>query len=87
MIKFRTGEYNKDMIVEVEVERESDSSVWIKGRRNNKRSTYENYFDSWDEAKAYLLEKAESKAASCRRQLEYANGILGNIKGLKNPNT
>lgn len=69
----------------VEIERETESSVWIGGRRNSKISDYHCYFDSFDEAKAHLLEKADEKVIGARRSLELANSHLGNIKGLKEP--
>jgi hypothetical protein len=84
MIKFKTGG-GRNLIEPVEVEKETASSVWINGRRNNKRSGYDSYFDTWEEAKAYLLEQAERKVAGRRRSLEAANGELGNIRGLKKP--
>lgn len=84
MIKFRTGGYGNKLIESVEVDRETESSVFIGKNRNAKRSSYHNYFDTWEDAKAFLLKNAEEEAASCRRQLEIANGKLGNICGLRN---
>jgi hypothetical protein len=69
----------------VEVERETESSVWISGRRQSKRSSYQNYFDSWEEARAFKIEDCEREVAAARRELEYANSKLGNIKGMKKP--
>ena len=69
----------------INVDRESDACVWINGRRKNKVSTDEIIFDSWDEAKAWLLQRAEKKLNSARRQLERAQGEYGNVKGMKPP--
>lgn len=44
--KFRTGSVVGSLIQEVQVERETTTSVWIKGRRNNKRSSHINYWDT-----------------------------------------
>ena len=86
MIKFRTGGWDRNKLIEpIEIDRETDFSVFIGKERNAKRSSWHNYFDTWDDAKTFLLEHAESEAASCRRQLEVANGKLGNIRGLKKP--
>lgn len=71
------------MISPVEIEKETESSVWINGCRRAKISTYENYFDSWDDAKQFLMDHAQKRVDSLRLQLERANGELGNIKGLK----
>jgi len=84
MQKFRTGGYGNKLIESVEIDRETESSVFIGKNRNAKRSSYHNYFDTWDDAKAFLLKNAEDEAASIRRQLEVANGKLGNIRGLRN---
>ena len=84
MIKFRAGGWGNKLIESVEVDRETDNSIFIGKNRNAKRSSYHNYFDTWDDAKAFLLKNAEDEAASCRRQLEVANGKLGNIRGLRN---
>ena len=85
MIKFRTGGFGKNLIEEIEVERETDSSVWINGRRNAKNSSLHKYCDTWGEAHLFLLEKAERSLESARRSLERAQGEYGNIKGMKAP--
>jgi hypothetical protein len=87
MIKYRSGGYNKNgaPIEAVEVQRETQSTIWINGKRGSKRTEYDNYFDTWDEAKEFLLSKASSELASARRKLERAQGEYGNIKGLKAP--
>jgi hypothetical protein len=53
------------------------------GRKDAKRSSGYNYFDSFDEAKEFLIEIAENKVRSLRLQLDRANGELGQIKGIK----
>ena len=68
MIKHKTtGLGWKNLIEKAEVERETESSVWIGGRRSAKISSYECYFDTFGEAKSYLLDMA-------RKHLERANG-------------
>ena len=83
MIKYRTGGWGKKLIVNVEIERETESSVLIKGRRNAKRTEYYNYFDTWAAAKKFLLTVAEEKVARIRLNLERANDELRIIEGLK----
>ena len=92
MIKYRTGfTFRSNPIDKVEVERETDSSVWIKNtttgkdRRVSKTGKYENYFDTWEQAKIYLLKEAEDELNAARRNLERAQSKYGNIKGLKKP--
>lgn len=83
MIKYKAGGY-RYLVEPVEIEKETESTITIKGRRHNKRSEYENYFDTQDEALAYLKEKAIRKAESARRNLllaesEYAK-LMSDIK-------
>jgi hypothetical protein len=56
-------------IEEVEVERETESSVWIKGRRNAKVTDYAMYFDTWEDAHDYLLKKCDEKIAYAKNQV------------------
>ena len=49
MIKFMTTTY-KTEIRPVQVKRETETTVIIAGRRNAKRSMYDNFFDTWEEA-------------------------------------
>ena len=87
MIKYKTNKHffrSEGFINKVEVERETEQSVWINGRRNSKHSDYSSFFDSFDEAKAFLLAIAEKKVTLAKLRLNDAQGELGNIKGLKN---
>lgn len=83
MIKYATNKWNRTEIKAVTIDRETEASVWINGRRSAKDSEYGKYHDTWDAAHEHLLEKAEVKVRSLRRQLEVANSELGNVKGLK----
>lgn len=87
IIKYRTGGWNlsSELIKPILVDRETENSVFIGSTRNAKRSSFHNYFDTWGEAKAFLLKNAENEAVIARKRLEYANGKVGNIKGLKKP--
>ena len=55
------------------------------GRKHAKRSNWYNYFDTWGQAKQFLIDSAEEKVIAARRELERANGLLGNAKGMKPP--
>jgi hypothetical protein len=77
-------------LVEVEVARETDSSVFISRQfggqaRHAKRSNGDNYFDTWEEAHAYLMAQALDDLNTARKQLERVQGAFGNVKGMKNP--
>ncbi len=81
-IKYKT---RGDKIFEGEVERETDSSVWIKGRQRSKRTTYDCFFDSFEEAKAYLVSGARKEVEQCKSSLHYARTRLGMVESLKEP--
>jgi hypothetical protein len=96
-MKFRTKRYSPASIEAVEAEKETKKCVWIKGwtfdggpgtgalKRHEKVGAYENYFDSWAQAHAYLVERAEDALTDARRSLQEAQGHLGNVKGMKPP--
>lgn len=70
----------------VEIERETEHTVTLlDGRRENKVTTWDKYFDSWSEAHAFLMAKAEEKVEAAREKLQRARDVLGNIKGMKKP--
>ena len=83
MKKYKTSGTWRARIEVVKIERETEQSVWIKGRRNAKRTEYDCYFDTWDEAKAYLLKQAEAQLASARSRLEHARENYDHIKDIK----
>jgi hypothetical protein len=52
-------------------------------RREAKRSEYHSWHDTWEDAHAFLIERAETEVQALRGRLEQAKGRLGNIKGMK----
>ncbi len=80
---FQTSGRYSPRITPVEVERHTDASVWINGRRHARISGWECYFPTWKEAHDHLLGEAAARVASARRKLEIANSTYGNIKGMK----
>lgn len=82
MIKYKTGGW-LELIQEVEIEKETEKSVYVRGSRLAKVGQYHRYHDSWADAREFLLRQAENKVEACRRTLEVAKSKLGNIKGLK----
>ena len=82
-------------IERVTVEKETAQSVWIRGwafengagsgepARAAKASEYVSYFDTWAEAKQFLLDKAETQIVCAHQRLAIANDYLGNVKGMK----
>lgn len=63
-------------------------SVWPverNGRREYRASDLVSYHETWADAHAALLGKAERELDAARRQLERARGDYGRIKGMKPP--
>lgn len=83
--KYMTTCYARDEIKPVAVDKETDSSVWIDGRRRAKLSSYESFFDTWDDAHNYLIALAETDMVVAKGKLRGAQSRLGNIKGMKPP--
>lgn len=82
MTKYRTSNWDA-RIEQVEVEKETASCVWIKGRKRAKATDYHFYFDTFDQAKQKMIEIAQAKVDGLQRQLDNAKGFLGNCKGIK----
>ncbi|MEM7209603.1 MAG: hypothetical protein AAF434_17420 [Pseudomonadota bacterium] len=79
------GSWNFDALSKITahiVERETDSSVWIKGRRRAKASNKHQYFDTWREAHEALQENQSNKVASALRRLEQAKERFHKINSL-----
>jgi hypothetical protein len=79
----------------VEIEKESEKSVWLYGfrigggkgplRRADKRTSWECYHNTWEEAKAFLISLAVEEVASARSQLEEAEEKLAHCNSLEQP--
>jgi hypothetical protein len=93
--KFKAGNW-RDEIEKVECVGETEKMLTTRekgfgasgkfyDRKRLKISDSTCYFDTWEEAKALLMSRAESKVLAARRSLELANAKLGNIKGMKPP--
>jgi hypothetical protein len=72
-------------VTRVRIERFNDTSVWINGRRSGRFTQWDRYYPTFAEAKASIVDGAEKRVLSLRRQLEQANDALGNAKGMKEP--
>ena len=81
MINYTCGGGSK--ITPVEVEKETEKSVWIKGNRHAKESGYAHYFDTWEDAKGALMSCQKSVIKRIRRELEVAKSVRVNIKGME----
>lgn len=89
MRKFKTG-FGIE-IKEVEIVRETAKQVVVlldgfrrQGeRREAKRSSYNNYFDTWKEAKEYLLNKVRRRIEGTEAKLKREKKRLAEIELIK----
>jgi len=74
MKKYKTDDYH-NTIEAIEFERETKHFIWIDNRRFAKRSSYECYFDAFEEAKKHLLENAKRRIKKAKNELNIANKL------------
>ena len=82
--KYRTSGWGS-LIEKVEVTKETDKSVWLGVRREAKVSEYQCYFDTWDQAKAHVVSKAEAKLKAAKSRFDSARSHLERVKSMKKP--
>jgi len=75
---YETGSYGQ-FVDAVEVERFTDSSVWIRGRRRSRASTWKNYFETRQLAWDYLIGKAQAKLDGAEARVRTAQIDLKKI--------
>lgn len=82
-VKYMTSSIYSHSIKKVEIERETEASVWIKGRRQVKSSGYHSFFNTFEEAKAHLLEEAQAKCNAAKKNYERQQKLVESIRNLK----
>ncbi len=70
-------------IKKVEIERETEASVWVKGSKRAKSTSWERYHDTYEDARRHVINEAEKEVATARRELETAERKLATAKALK----
>lgn len=85
MIKYKVVKWSAKPISAVKVDRETEKSVWVRGSRLAKVSSYHWFSDSWEEAKEHLLREKEERVERCRIELEMAERELASIRHLEKP--
>ncbi len=76
---------DEEFIKVVEVEKFTDKTVWIKGRRNSRSSQYDRYFPSFEEAKKFVIERFERRLQSAKDELYRCEARLQKIKNQEVP--
>jgi hypothetical protein len=74
--------FSSPKITSVEVERFSKHYVWIGGRRYQRESNFESYYQEWKDARLVIIRLADSRAQSLRKELENANTRLSEALAL-----
>jgi hypothetical protein len=69
----------------VSIERSTESSVWINGRRHARCSGYESFFETFDDAKAHLIGRARGELSALQRRLYTARNKLREAEQIKEP--
>ena len=83
MIKYKTGSFG-GLIIRKEVTKETKKFVCLSnGIREAKSSAWGQYFDTFKEAKAFLLENQKIKIIRYKEDLEEAVALFQEIKLLK----
>lgn len=87
MKKYRASGYrwSAGKIEEIEVERESDQSVWIKGGREAKVTNYAQIFDDWESAHQLLLHETRQKLEHAKSKMKVYEKELVHIEQMKKP--
>ena len=67
-------------IEEVEVLKSTSSSVWVGSRRKSMRSEYENYFETREEAVAFIVATQEAKIAQHESNAASHRKVLAKFK-------
>jgi hypothetical protein len=81
-IKYRTSKYSVE-IKEVEVERETDHSVWVKGNRSAKHSDWHQYHETYNEAFNFLDCRYTQKLSAAESRLDTAKNEYSAVQELK----
>ena len=67
-------------IKEIEIERETEKSIWVKGIRRLKRSDYSSVFNTFWEAAEYLLIRQRGKIDTAQRNLVNQQAAMQDLK-------
>lgn len=67
---YQTSNYG-EIITPVEVEKESENCVWIKGRRVNKITQYSGVFDTPELAKKFLIDTIDKEIQDAENIVKY----------------
>lgn len=67
----------------VEVERVTDASVWVNGRRRSRCGDWNSFFESFDEAKDWVVQTYRRRHEAAKRELDRQRQYLQQAEALK----
>lgn len=77
MERFKVIEWRKNSIEKVEIIKESEHFVWINEKqREGKKTNYHIYFDSYNDAKQYLINKQHKHIGQLENRIKEAKEKL-----------
>jgi hypothetical protein len=68
--------------IELEVEKETDSTMWVNGKRMVKKTEMNCYFKTYNEAKNYLILMKKDKITKIETSLKFAQNQLQKLQEL-----
>lgn len=68
------------IINEIEIDRKTDASVFIEGKRYAMISDFHQFHSTFNEAKKYLVEKAKAKHQSLSDELERVEKFIETVE-------
>lgn len=80
MIRYRTW-FGK--VEALEIEKETAQTVTRNGKREEKRSVWWNWHETFEDAKQFLIDDAQREVDMLRTRLEMAEGKLENAEGME----
>ena len=86
-VRLSTRWSNDAEIEEVEVEKETDKSIWINGNRCAKVTDYASYFNTWERAWLALNTSQQRYSNSLKERYEQSVIRLKEIESMSEPNT
>jgi hypothetical protein len=84
MIKYRAEMYYAPKIEKIEIERETAYFVWINGRRERKDSMGSKVFETFDDAKTYILDMINGKIDYHESEVKRLKKMFATITCIKN---
>ncbi len=82
MIKYRTINTANE-IFQVEIEKETEHQIVFNGRRSNKMSDYDCFFNTFEEAKQYLISTVSQEIKNLRDRLNREQDKLNKIMSIE----